>query len=66
MLFVKNGGKLLLPERQKNLLGFFKYFNGGFVIRKKCFMLTGKFKLIDVELQQHLQVHPILMYDQFG
>ncbi|GIT08024.1 MAG: hypothetical protein CM1200mP30_16540 [Pseudomonadota bacterium] len=66
MLFVKNGGKLLLPERQKNLLGFFKSFNGGFIIRKKCFMLTGKFKLIDVELKQHQQVHPSLMYDQFG
>ena len=52
--------------KDKKLVIFFISFNGGFVIRKKYFMLTGKLILIDVELQQHQQVHPSLMYDQFG
>ena len=67
----------LVPEQQTDFIftvvaeetgfvGLVKSVNGGVRISKKGFMLTGKLKPIDVERQQHQQVHPSLMYGQFG
>ena len=61
----KKWWKVTASLKTKKLISFFKSFNGGFLTRKKCFMLTGKLQQIDVERQQHQQVHPSLMYGQF-